>query len=143
MIKTERFVYKIPNYILKPLIIFNMFCWLFIIGIHEMLKLDSLITLFITTLYILGQFIVILPLSRPLCYHPEKAYKFICLPMIAAYIITIKNITPGICILKSASSSWIKTSALILNSVKYFYLIILSFLILKSIVALVTQLYND
>ncbi|WP_022754723.1 hypothetical protein [Butyrivibrio fibrisolvens] len=143
MTKTERIVHKIPNYILKPLMFFNMFCWIFIIGIHYTLKFDSCITLFITTLYLLGQFIIVLPLSRAFCYHPDNAYKFICLPMIAAFIITIKNITPVISILESSAASWIKTTALILDSAKYIYLIILSFMILKSIAAWFTQLYND
>lgn len=143
MTKTEKLIHEIPDYILKLLIVFNMFSSFLIMGIHELLKVDSCITLFITTIYILVQYIVFLPLSRPLCYHPENAYKFISLPMIAAFIITIKNITPGIFILKSASSSWIKTSALVLDNVKFFYLIILAFMVLKSIAAWFTQLYND
>lgn len=143
MTKSERLVHKIPDHILKQLVVFNMFSWLFIIGLHEMLKVDSCITFLITTIYIFVQFTVVLPLSSPLCYHPENAYKFISLPMIAAFIITIKNITPGIYIMQSASTPWIKTSALILDRVKIIYLIILSYILFKSIAAWFTQLYND
>ena len=139
----KKLVYKIPDYMLKTLIVFNMFSWLFIIGMHEILMVNSCITLLITTIYILVQLTVVLPLSNPLCYHPGNACKFICLPMIAAFIITIKNMTPGIYIMQSASTPWIKTSALILDRVKIIYLIILSYMIFKSIAAWFTQLYND
>lgn len=141
--KTDRLVHKIQDYILKPLMFFNMFSWLFIIGIYKIFMVDSCVTLFITTIYILVQLTIIIPLSRPLSYHRVNAYKFISLPMIAAFVITIKNITSGIGILESSSSSWIKTTALILDRCKDIYLIILLFIIIKSIAAWFIQLYDD